>query len=788
MKKTAFNKDWTCNQIPVTLPHDAMLHEGRKADSTGGSALGYYQGGKYLYEKEFDRPKEEQVKLLFEGAYRKAKVRINGKEAGGCAYGYTEFIVDATPYLQDGRNVIQVETDNSQTPNSRFYTGSGLYRPVWLLTAGDSYIIENGVRVTTTAIQEPDKPADTTATLQVEIDALVDSSAHQNTKKKVEIISGDEVVAVQVTEEAALTMVVEHVILWNDEHPNLYRCRVTLLNQEEILDVAETTFGIRQITWDGKGLYVNGVNTLLRGGCIHHDNGILGACSYREAEFRKIKLLKDNGFNAIRSAHNPCSRAVLDACDYYGIYVMDESWDMWFQRKTKFDYALEFKDNWKIDLEAMVAKDYNHPSVLFYSIGNEVSEPAIEEGLSLAQEMTDYVHELDATRAVTGGYNLMLMQQRAKKGSVQFSEEDPKTEPMNSSLMFNKMAAIIGTGMNNSSGTPEVDQMITPLMDIMDVSGYNYASGRYEKDLQLHPQRLIIGTETFPQDITKNWKMVEQQPNLAGDFMWTAIDYLGEAGIGAWSYTKDGMSFTKPYPWVLGDVGALDLLGNPTGEIYMANAAWHQLSAPKMTVQPANHPGVKVAKNTWRGTNGIPSWSWKNCDGNKTVVEVYTEEPVVVLCLNGKKIGKKKTENNIASFKVKYKPGTLQAVTLNQNKQETGRCELISAQETQIQIQPEKHQVMPEEIVYVPIALADSRGVVESNDDKKLTVTVTGGKLLGFGSANPRTEEDFLAGSYTTYYGRALAIVRAGSEGCLTITVEDAMGRKCMKEIGVINE
>ena len=239
----------------------------------------------------------------------------------------------------------------------------------------------------------------------------------------------------------------------------------------------------------------------------------------------------------------------------------------------------------------MVEKDYNHPCVLFYSIGNEVSEPVSDKGLALAKEMTDYLHNLDKLRYVTGGFNLMLLG-RAAKGMFQYSEETADTTPFNSSMMFNKMASVIGTGMNKSSGSKEIDELISPLMDCMDIAGYNYASGRYEKDAKLHPKRLIIGTETFPQDIVKNWEMVKKLPNLIGDFMWTAWDYLGEAGIGAWAYTADGRSFNKPYPWLLGDVGALDLLGNPNGEIYQARAAWNLLKAPAICVQPVNHPGV----------------------------------------------------------------------------------------------------------------------------------------------------------------------------------------------------
>lgn len=422
----------------------------------------------------------------------------------------------------------------------------------------------------------------------------------------------------------------------------------------------------------------------------------------------------------------------------------------------------------------MVEKDYNHPCVLFYSIGNEVSEPVSDKGLALAKEMTDYLHNLDKLRYVTGGFNLMLLG-RAAKGMFQYSEETADTTPFNSSMMFNKMASVIGTGMNKSSGSKEIDELISPLMDCMDIAGYNYASGRYEKDAKLHPKRLIIGTETFPQDIVKNWEMVKKLPNLIGDFMWTAWDYLGEAGIGAWAYTADGRSFNKPYPWLLGDVGALDLLGNPNGEIYQARAAWNLLKAPAICVQPVNHPGVKPAKQTWRGTNSIPCWSFKDCEKNPAVIEVYANQDAVkaVLICNGKIAGKKHLKSCKAVFKMRYQPGKLEAVVYDKKNCELGRSILVSACHARPVIHSEKDAVAPEEIVFLPIAMEDQNGVVEANDDRKIQLTVENGELLGFGSANPRTEEDFLSNRATTYYGRAMAAVRAGKEGTLKVTVSD---------------
>ncbi len=752
-KKIKFCENWIFEGKNVTLPHDAMLAAGRDAESEGGSAVGYFKGSRAIYEKKFIKPEHSHVSFWFEGVYRKARVYINEQEAGGCTYGYSSFEVCADKFLKEGENHIRVEADNTEQPNSRWYSGTGIYRPVWMLLNGEDYIEPVSIRIRTICTNP--------AVIQVV------AVAHGG-EIEIEIYDENQCVAKGVCGNIEI----ENAKLWSADHPHLYTCRLLLKKAGEVVDEEERTFGIRQLKADKNGFYVNDNQVLLRGGCIHHDNGILGACAYEEAEWRKVRMLKEAGFNAIRSAHNPCSRALLDACDHYGIYVMDESWDMWFQRKNTYDYALDFEKNYKYDLEDMVKKDYNHPSVILYSIGNEVSEPASEKGMALAGEMVEYLHELDDTRFVTGGYNLMLIG-RAKKGMFQYSEEKPDTKPMNSSMMFNKMASMIGTGMNSASSSKEYDEMITPLMDQMDIAGYNYASGRYEPDYGLHPERLIIGTETFPQDIVKNWKMVKKLPTLIGDFMWTAWDYLGEAGIGAWAYTKDGRCFTKPYPWLLGDVGVIDILGNPNGELYLAQAAWEQLKIPKICVQPCNHPGIKPAKQTWRGTNAIPSWSWKNCDGNKALVEVYSNAYEIELLLGGKRIGKRKVRDCVASFKVKYRPGVLEAVAFDADKNEIGRDCLQSADDASINVFFEQSEAKPKEILYVPINLADNNGVVESADERQLTVRVENGELLGLGSANPRTEDNYLSNRTSTYYGHALAVIRVGEQGQVKVYVSD---------------
>jgi len=774
MQKKDFNDSWSFHKQgytdvhTVTLPHDAMIHEAREPDGPGGSGHGYFPGGVYIYEKTFTAPAEwaeGTVSLLFEGVYKNSTVTVNGKPAGGQPYGYTPFTVCLDGLLNyGGENTVTVTADNSRLPNSRWYSGSGIYRPVSLLVGEKSHIKWQGVKITTLSY--------TPARIRVETEAVGGEIA-------VEILDSTSVAASGKGEVVELD--IPNAKLWSDETPNLYTCRVTLSENGRIVDEVMERFGIRMIEWSPKGLFVNGKETLLRGGCFHHDNGILGAATYARSEERRVRIMKANGFNALRSAHNPASFALIEACDKYGMYLMDETFDMWYNRKNKFDYGLDFHDWWQRDTAAMVERDYNHPSVILYSIGNEVAEPHEEKGVKVGREQIDFIHSLDATRPVTCGVNLMILGRAAKgQGIYQDGEQKtgtegkkPKKEGGNASLAFNIMASFVGTGMNKGGNSPKVDAVASPFVDSLDIAGYNYGSGRYPLEAKQHPNRVIFGSETFPQDIYKNWEMVKKFPYLVGDFMWTAWDYLGESGIGAWSYTG-GMPFNRPYPWLLAGAGVIDILGIPDASCKYAATVWGLLDKPVIGVRPVNHPGVRVSKSVWRGTNAIESWAWAGCGGNKAEIEVYARATSVELMLNGKSLGRKKLKEYKALFKAAYAPGTLTAIAYDAGGREISRSELRSADgKLHIQVEPEEKSVKAGEIVYIPVALVGENGVVESNNDRKLTVTVEGGELLAFGSANPCTEERYDTGSFTTYYGRALAIVRTGTAGTLRLTVTD---------------
>ena len=782
MTRINFNDGWRFRKAGdtewknITLPHDAMLYEARDRDVPGANATGYYPGGIYEYEKTFfvpDNDSHTYIAIEFEGVYRNAVVSINGKEVCRNAYGYVPFTAVPGDALKRGcENIISVTADNSRLPNSRWYSGSGIIRPVNIICGGKKRIVHNGLKIST--------PEYSPATVVVDTEIVTDNNAAE---VRIIILDGENVIAEGSGTHTRFE--IKNASLWCPEDPHLYTCRAELIADGRVCDSCTESFGIRKVEWNAEGLFINGKETLLRGACIHHDNGVIGAVTYDKSEERRIRILRQFGFNAIRSSHNPASPELLRACDRLGMLVMDETWDMWYNRKNKFDYAGDFPENYLHDIDAMIAQDFNHPSVIMYSIGNEVSEPKDEKGVSMAREMVTYIHAKDPSRAVTAGINLMIIDMAAKgKGiykedggrSDQDKAKPKKKEAKQSasgSLFFNMMTSMIGSNMNKMANSAKADAVTSPVLDLLDIAGYNYASGRYPLEGKKHPGRIVVGSETFPMDIAANWEMVKKYPYLIGDFMWTGWDYIGEAGIGAWTYTADGAGFDKPYPWLLADTGAVDITGFPNGEAYYASTVWGFAGRPYIGVRPVNHPETRVRTATWRGTNCFASWSWANCGGNRAEVEVYADAAAAELYLNGEKIGRKKIKAYKALFTLPYKAGRLEAVVFDSDGKELGRSELNSAKgHVMLSVTPEETSVAPGELVYVPVCIADENGTVESNSDMSVTLAVSGGELLGFGSANPRLDDvPFITDTCATYYGRALAVIRAGvTDDCVSVT------------------
>ena len=782
MKATSLLTGWTCRHLgdtapgkTVTLPHDAMLAEPRTALSAGGTNTGWYEGYDYEYRRTLTVPENELADthiLEFEGVYHNAEVWLNGQKAAFRPYGYTNFYVDCAPYLHAGENELRVIARNADQPNSRWYSGAGIYRPVQLWTARGAHITLNGVKIRTLSLDP--------AVVEVRVKTTAPGTVR---------LTVDDLPAVQQESdgEAVFTLTLDNASLWTPETPNLYTCRVSFADDE----VTET-FGVRKVEWGTDGFLLNGKRHIIQGACIHHDNGLLGAVCDPDAVARKVRLLKENGYNAIRSAHNPCSKALLTECDRQGMLVMDEYIDHWYIHKTEHDYVDYFNDWWHQDLTDMVEKDYNHPCVVLYSTGNEVSETAQKRGIALTKEMTDFLHGLDDSRPVTCGVNIFFnflssigfgvySDEKAKKEAEraekakQRGEKAAKKKAVGSQF-FNNLAGLLGDEFMKRGATLHgCDVKTRDAFANMDIAGYNYGIYRYKHDLKKYPQRLILGSETFCNDAYKFRELAKQEPRLVGDFVWAGMDYLGEVMVGSWEYADYAETFDGGPGWVSAGSGRIDLTGKPLGEALYTRVALEADNGPYIAVCPVNHTGERHSPSAWKMTNAMPSWSWTGCEGRKANVEVYARAARVELVLNGHTVGSKTLKNDcLARFSIPYESGTLEAVSYDAADHEIGRCKLQSAGgTTRLTLDAEEPTVKPGHLCYIRLRYTDENGITKPLVRGNIQVQVRGGTLVGLGSACPFNKRSYLDSETDTYYGEALAIVRMGDGDAMTIAASD---------------
>ena len=782
MKPTPLLTGWTCRHLgdtapgkAVTLPHDAMLAEPRTAISAGGTNTGWYEGYDYEYQRTLTVPENELADthiLEFEGVYHNAEVWLNGQKAAFRPYGYTNFYVDCAPYLHAGENELRVIARNADQPNSRWYSGAGIYRPVQLWKARGAHITLNGVKIRTLSLQP--------AIVEVRVKTTAPGTVR---------LTVDDLPAMQQESdgEAVFTLTLDNARLWTPETPNLYTCRVSFADDE----VTET-FGVRKVEWGTDGFLLNGKRYIIQGACIHHDNGLLGAVCDPDAVARKVRLLKENGYNAIRSAHNPCSKALLTECDRQGMLVMDEYIDHWYIHKTEHDYVDYFNDWWRQDLTDMVEKDYNHPCVVLYSTGNEVSETAQKRGIALTKEMTDFLHGLDDSRPVTCGVNIFFnflssigfgvySDEKAKKEAEraekakQRGEKAAKKKAVGSQF-FNNLAGLLGDEFMKRGATLHgCDVKTRDAFANMDIAGYNYGIYRYKHDLKKYPQRLILGSETFCNDAYKFRELAKQEPRLVGDFVWAGMDYLGEVMVGSWEYADYAETFDGGLGWVSAGSGRIDLTGKPLGEALYTRVALEADNGPYIAVCPVNHTGDRHSPSAWKMTNAMPSWSWTGCEGRKANVEVYARAARVELVLNGHTVGSKTLKNDcLARFSIPYESGTLEAVSYDAADHEIGRCKLQSAGgTTRLTLDAEEPTVKPGHLCYIRLRYTDENGITKPLMRGNIQVQVRGGTLVGLGSACPFNKHSYLDSETDTYYGEALAIVRMGDGDAMTIAASD---------------
>lgn len=841
MLRKQFNEDWTVSsnaggslveaflngkkeEKKVTLPHDAMVEEERTPDTRNGSQTGFYPGGLYHYGKKFFAPEEwekETVILELEGAYMNARVYVNGDYAGGYPHGYSNFYVCLDHFLKYGEeNELKVIVNNGMELNSRWYSGSGLYRNVNLLTGKRLHIQTDGLRITTPEIDE------NTAVVAVETRLVNEEKSNRKICLITEIRDAQGNIAASDTAHATVfggteitvrqRMAVVHPLLWDCNTPNLYYCHVRVAQEETVWDEAEEHFGIRKLSLDAvNGLRINGREVKLRGSCIHHDNGIIGACTLERAEERRCEIMKAAGFNCIRSSHHPMSRAMLDACDRLGMLVMDELSDMWTRSKNNNDYSMNFQDYWEKDVEQLVAKDYNHPSVILYSMGNEIQEAGTAKGAELNRRINEKIKSLDNTRYTTNAINGMLavmdsmgqimsdilgktpeeMMAEAAKAAQQAQNDGQEAEKESagqneggSDGLNSMMGMMVGPMADALASHRIMTEKTDEFVDAMDIAGYNYMTGRHEMEHQIRPNRIVLGTETFPADIVRLWSIVKNNKHVIGDMTWTGYDYLGEAGIGIFYY--DGtVNFSSHWPDRVAYIGDINLIGYRRPISYLREIVYGLRKNPYIAVERPEHYGEKYGKTPWMWKNNIASWTWRGQEGNPVSIDVYSDADEVELFLNGKSLGRKPAGEGAgfaAAFETTYEPGELKAVSYVNGEMSGTHILETAAEEVSLCVEADRRSLKADgaDLSFLTVSLRDKDGRENLQAVKEVTVQVEGaGTLQGFGSADPQALGSYQDTVWKTYDGYVMAAVRAGSrpgavkvtftaEGCEPVAVE----------------
>ena len=746
--------DWSIEDLPAGqagLPNQSDSVVGPfTTKSVGTTATGYTVGGIAWYRKHFtlNNTSNKRVAIYFDGVYMNSDVWINGHHLGNHPYGYTPFYYDLTPYLkQNGENVLAVRVRN-EGKNSRWYSGSGIYRHVFLTITNPVHIEQWGVYITTPNVSE------TSASVNIQTAIFNDRQNGQPLKLRAKILNAkNNVVATTETNipishnvPISQTLELPGPHLWSTESPYLYHAVTDILQGEKIIDHVVTNFGIRSINITAdKGFLLNGKPVELKGGCVHHDNGPLGAAAIDRAEERKAELLKHFGYNAVRTSHNPPSIQFLDACDRLGIIVIDEAFDQWQRHKNPEDYGLYFDTCWQRDIDAMVLRDRNHPSVIFWSIGNEINERADAEGIAITKKLRDEVKRLDNTRPVTE--------------ALCFFWDHPNYK-------WDTTAAAYA---------------------LLDVGGYNYQWQVYETDHAKYPQRIMMGTESFPLQAFENWQKVEQHPYVIGDFVWTAMDYLGETGIGHTELDKLS-KFAMEFPWFNAWCGDIDLIGGKKPQSYYRDVLWNR-SKLEMLVHSPVPEGHKEAISFWGWPDESAAYTFPGADGKPLQVHVYTKYDSVRLVLNGITIGVQKASDQTkltASFNINYEPGELKAVGLKNGKAVDSVVLKTAGKAAGIRLVADRKNIHANQndLAYVTAEVIDANSNVVPDAALLLHFSVSGnGKIIATGNANPSGMESMQQPQHKTFKGRCLAIVQPGSNAGKIILKAEATGLKASQVV-----
>jgi beta-galactosidase len=729
-KSTNFNDEsWR----KLDLPHDWSIEGNVSPKNPTSAAGGYFPAGIGWYRKTFTASsewKEKLVSIYFEGVYMNSEVFINGNSLGVYPYGYSSFSYDLSPYLNfDKENVIAVKVDNSQQLNSRWYSGSGIYRHVWLKSTDMVHVDDWGVAITTPDVSSKK------ATVQIKTKVKNETNAPQSITLKSQILGKtNKIIADYQTKvelpansekEVTQTLKVANPSLWTPETPHLYVARIQVLKGDKVIDDTNTNFGIRSLEFTAeKGFLLNGKSVKINGGCVHHDNGCLGAAAFDRAEERKVELLKAGGFNAVRTSHNPPSEAFLEYCDRLGLMVIDEAFDGWVTPKNQYDYSTYYNTWWQRDLEAMVRRDINHPSIIMWSIGNEIIERKEPEAVETAKMLSDCIKKIDQTRPVTSAMTTW----------------------------------------------DEEWEIFDPLMAAHDISGYNYQMHRAIADHERVPSRIILHTESYTKDAFYIWKMVKDNDYIIGDFVWTALDYLGESGIGRFYYpgeTKGEHWENDFYPWHGAYCGDIDLLGWRKPISHYRNILWNNSEKLYMAVKEPNPDSGEIKLTLWSVWPTWESWTWPGFEGRDVQVEVYSKFPTVRLYFDDKLIGEQPTTETQAfkaTFSVPYSPGQLKAVGVENGKEIQQTTLKTSGDAAIIKLTADRNEITADgqDLSYISIEITDKDGILQPNASNQLQFSIDGpGVIVGVDNADLKDEAPYLGNARKAWKGRALVVIRS---------------------------
>ena len=796
MKRIDFNKDWEfqwgepsnipmmpAQKVKVDLPYDFMIGKDVSRDAAGGSGTGFYEGGTGSYTKMLEITEEEcdRIHILsFDGCFGNTKVVVNGHMAFRHHYGYTPFEVELDRFLHVGSNRITVTAGNTNEPNSRWYSGAGLYRKVSLLTGEKVHIVPNGIYTYTKEIEG-------SALQVVETTVKNETESEKSVKLKVEIVekkTGSVVaeaadvfsVEKKSCEVSHVEVRIENPLFWNVDTPELYLANVIVEETEhpEMCDSDNVQFGIRKICVDAKnGFVINDKPMKLKGGCIHHDNGIVGAAAFRDSEYRKVMLHKKAGFNALRLAHNPASKELLNACDEIGMLVIEEAFDVWNMEKDYYDFSNYFEHEWETELSQMILRDRNHPCIFMWSIGNELPEQGgLSNGYETSEKLAAFTKKTDPTRYVGGALCSFFR-----------GLDDTDNEKYWKSVMENA-AAMRENGMVNLDcefGQQIWDSYTAPFVKDWDIVGYNYLQYQYEPSHAAHPERVICCTESKPREFGSYWADVERLPYVIGDFEWTSMDYIGEAGIGNTFYVEPEQvqqmyqtRFRAQYPARTAEAGEFDICGFEKPQIGYKKCVWGSDETFLVSYDPQVHDKVELlGRYGWGKCER--SWSWPVMAGVPIKVEVYSRAVSVEVIVNGKSLGRKPAgqENDFrAVFETTYEPGVITAVSydmdgneISRDEQRTvGKPEKLTVYEDETLAELRARGILPtdeEAVKYLVIEVTDAEGNLVPYAEQKVTAQELGVEnIIALGTGRPTTEENYTSGEITTYRGQALVIVR----------------------------